>query len=244
MEEAEREATILAAEGQGIPAEPLGALFYAESGMNPLAERWYTQTKAAKAAIAAEDWDALQAIINLIADSGSDDISFGLDQRTWRWSDEFAQAQAETGKSLDELRRDMDLILAFRHDGFEAQYAADRGAAMFAPLYRQYGVPEALYRYNKPNGTATKSVKQHYDQALVWSAQQNWTDEEEDAMTEFAFETDGFYNKAQELGDDIVGQPIEAEHPVGNNYVVQFTTTGVMVYVRSLNQNYFFAAAR
>jgi hypothetical protein len=105
-------------------------------------------------------------------------------------------------------------------------------------------VPEALYRYNKPNGTATKSVKQHYDQALVWSAQQNWTDEEEDAMTEFAFETDGFYNKAQELGDDIVGQPIEAEHPVGNNYVVQFTTTGVMVYVRSLNQNYFFAAAR
>ena len=60
-------------------------------------------------------------------------------------------------------------------------------------------------------------------------------------VAEFSFETEGFANKAGELGAEVVGEPRENERPLGEDFVVQFTTTGIMVYVRSLNETYFFA---
>lgn len=236
------EATSVAAVKHGIPPAVLGALFNAESGLDPAAERWGNLTKEAKAALAARDWAALTRIIDsIVIGAGSDDISFGLDQRTWRWSEEFQEAQRTTGRSVDELRRDMHMILAFRDASLRPEYAAERGAKMLGPLYATYGVPEALYRYNKPNGTATKAVKARYDKSLEWAKAQDWSIQ---MPEEFAFETEGFASKAEELGEAIVGQPIEAEHDLGKDYTVQFTTTGAMVYVKSLNTNYFFEAAR
>lgn len=236
-----KEAIVVAAVKRRVPPAILGALFYAESGLKPDAERWYTRTQDAQAAIEARNWQVLGEILQGIYNANSDDISFGLDQRTWRWSEEFQRARETTGKSIDDLRKDTQLIMTYRGVSFDPQYAAERGAKMFAPLYEQYGVPEALYRYNKPNGTATKAVKARYDMALEWARGQDWRIT---VVAEFGFETEGFANKADELGVGVVGEPIEAEHSLGKDYIVQFTTTGAMVYVRSLNANYFFAAAR
>jgi len=68
---------IHAADIAGVPARLALAAAIAESGLNPLAERWGTRTEDAKAAIAAQDWGTLQAIINDVWA----DVSFGLSQR-------------------------------------------------------------------------------------------------------------------------------------------------------------------
>ncbi len=45
----------------------------------------------------------------------------------------------------------------------------------------------------------------------------------------------GFRAKADELGPDKVGVPIENEHPFGDNYNSQMTTKGLMVYSKEAN---------
>ena len=110
---------------------------------------------------------------------------------------------------------------------------------MFAPLFKKYGMPEALFRYNKPaTGNPPVSIKRHYLES--WERAKEILREVE-PVSEFSFETEGFQNKAAELGPEVVGEPREAEHSLSDEYTVQFTTTGVMVYAKSLNETYFFA---
>jgi hypothetical protein len=61
----------------GIPRVLLLAGELAESGLNLHAERWGRSTVSARSAIALQDWDWLQTIIN----AGWPDISFGYIQR-------------------------------------------------------------------------------------------------------------------------------------------------------------------
>jgi hypothetical protein len=61
----------------GIPRVLLLAGVLAESALNPHAERWGRFTVNARAAIALQDWDWLQTVIN----AGWPDISFGYSQR-------------------------------------------------------------------------------------------------------------------------------------------------------------------
>jgi hypothetical protein len=67
----------LAAKQCGLDPVHLLALLIAESGLNPLAERWGRETLAAKAAIERGDWALLMAIIS----RAWPDISFGYSQR-------------------------------------------------------------------------------------------------------------------------------------------------------------------
>ena len=66
-----------AARGQGLPLWFALATVIAESGLNPRAERWGSETPAAKAALAAQNWPALQAVIN----RAGADISFSYGQQ-------------------------------------------------------------------------------------------------------------------------------------------------------------------
>lgn len=66
-----------AAAAAGVDALHLLALLYAESALNPKAERWGAMTVQAKEALAAEDWDTLTQIIG----HTWPDISFGMSQR-------------------------------------------------------------------------------------------------------------------------------------------------------------------
>lgn len=244
------------AQENNVPEEALLALFKAESNLDPRAERWYVWTERAKALIAVSDWSGLQGLVTDItlprsaAGAGSDDMSFGLDQASWRWSPEFEQVKAAVWPKMtfDELRSDVHLILEFRDQSFDPWYAARRGAKRLAPLYEKYGLPECLYRYNKPDGSASQKARTNYDRALKWARENPIVIEESEPVAqevqEFSFETEGFGNKAAELGESVVGQPLEAEHRLGKSaYVVQFTTTGVMLYNEDLNETYFFAAA-
>lgn len=52
----------------------------------------------------------------------------------------------------------------------------------------------------------------------------------------------GFEAKAQELGRDIVGDPIENEYYVGDHHSIQFTTTGIMMYSKEGNKVHFLKA--
>lgn len=61
-------------------------------------------------------------------------------------------------------------------------------------------------------------------------------------MAEFQ---EGFYQKAQELGKEVVGEPVEDEHRiVAKDIVIQLTTTGMMLWHEPTNTTHFFEAAR
>ncbi|HEX8967637.1 MAG TPA: hypothetical protein VF937_07150 [Chloroflexota bacterium] len=72
-----RPALEAAAQAAQVPLELVLACAMAESGLNPRAERWGTQTRAALAAISSGDHAQLQQII----DSAWADVSFGYGQR-------------------------------------------------------------------------------------------------------------------------------------------------------------------
>jgi hypothetical protein len=140
--------TMRAAEAKGIPGTLLLALFIAESGLRPDAERWAYRnasnkhvnlTERAQVALALGDHSMLAGVIQEINDHGSNDISFGLGQQTVRWAKEGTQQQ------------DIANILMIRDLYLNPEHAANVAAANVAYYWFTYrDVLEALCRYNKP----------------------------------------------------------------------------------------------
>jgi hypothetical protein len=64
---------------------------------------------------------------------------------------------------------------------------------------------------------------------------------EEPTVPEFQF---GFKAKADELGPEVVGEPLEDEQYIGDNVSMQFTTTGVMMYSKQANIVHFLAGSK
>lgn len=52
--------------------------------------------------------------------------------------------------------------------------------------------------------------------------------------SQYAFQF-GFAAKAAELGEDVVGEPLENEYYIGDHHSMQMTTTGVMLYSKEAN---------
>jgi hypothetical protein len=137
------------ADARDIPAELLVAQAIAESGLNESAERWAYQrddgnyvnlTSQAQAAIAAEDWDALQHILDVINSYGSKDISFGPGQQTVAFA------------SVGDQSQSLDNVLAVR-DQFltDPAFALQTMADQLAVYWHDYGDgSEAMGRYNWP----------------------------------------------------------------------------------------------
>lgn len=160
--------SIVVADEYALPRDLLLGLCYAESGDGLQSfDRWHRWTVEALGYIAAQDRAGLQAILDRCEAIPTHDISFGPCHQTWRWSDEY---QMTNGQPYD-----LDAILAFR-----ALYISDHGHALrvaagrVAPFWRTYGPDkvETLSRYNKPDGTATASVRLRYANMLELARQQ------------------------------------------------------------------------
>ncbi len=57
-------------------------------------------------------------------------------------------------------------------------------------------------------------------------------------VPEFAFQF-GFKTKADELGAAVVGNPVENESSLDDRFNIQRTTTGIMIYSKARNENFF-----
>ena len=127
------------ADRNGLPIELLVALAIAESELRVQAERWGRHTARARAALAAEDHDALRGVVEQVERETPGDISFGLFQQTVRWADE-----GDHSSSLENIFLIRDLY----YDPAHATAVAGRKLGAF---WRKFGDPlEALCRYNKP----------------------------------------------------------------------------------------------
>lgn len=220
------------ADEYGLPRELVLALAQAESGCNSDAERWYSYTREAKEAIAANDTQRLQTIVDSITNyHHSDDISFGCMQQTWRWSDEYAQ---QYGKSLVG-RNDLAAIMDFRSKYLDPEVALRNAAPKLVRILArpdvQGDILMALYKWNRAAvGVMPPPGNQlNYQRSLEQA--QKWIEEdavsEDQPVPEHSFQF-GFENKANELGAEIVGEPVEDEREISEHHTVQTTTTGVM----------------
>jgi hypothetical protein len=102
---------------------------------------------------------ALQAILEQIAAAGTNDISFGPCHQTWRWSPEY------NGNPYD-LQAILEMRKRYIQDhGYALRVARDQ----LAGLWAKYGPDkvETLARYNKPDGSATASVRKRYADMLA-----------------------------------------------------------------------------
>lgn len=134
---------VRAANAAGIPPALLVALVWAESRLEPRAERWHVYTASAKAAIAAGDRAALRHVFERVNRERPGDISFGLTQIAWRWRDrdEFP------GVAED----DLGALLTYRARHFDPRHCLPRGARRVAGYWRQYQDQlKALLAYNAP----------------------------------------------------------------------------------------------
>ena len=157
--------SIVVADEEGLPRDLMLGLCYAESGDGLQSfDRWHRWTIEAMGYIAAQDRAGLQAILARCAAIPTNDISFGPCHQTWRWSPEF------TGDPYD-----LESILQFRKKYIEDHGHALRVAAgQISPFWARYGPDktETLSRYNKPDGTASASVRQRYANMLELARQQ------------------------------------------------------------------------
>lgn len=132
------------------PAFLLG-LVEGESRRNSAAERWYTyNVPHVQSLIAANDLPALQIIVDDITiNHGSDDISFGCTQQTWRWSVEYSQMYGRSTAG----RNDLNAILAFRLRYLDFLYALRMAAFKLQGLLDRPDVAQdglmALFKYNR-----------------------------------------------------------------------------------------------
>jgi hypothetical protein len=218
-----------AADRQVVPRELLLALCIAESECNPRAERWGRHNDAALTAIAADDMEDLEHTIALINVETPGDISFGITQQTWRWSGEY-----------DGTNRPRS-ILAFRDKYFDIKHALEVAAKRIKPFLNLGDLVQTLCRYNKPNATPTPATVKRYSDSLRRAVK--IIAEETTVDSEFWFDG-GFLALADELGRDVVGDPIENEKDLTSSYRVQMTTKGMMVYSKEGNRAHFFEGAQ
>lgn len=234
-----------AAAALGIDLTTAIALLIAESGydFNKL-ERWNRWTAQAVAAINAQDWSALQGIVNQIQSLNSDDISFGPAHQAYRWSPEYDNAHHPT------FRYDLNKIMAFRKLYIEDYGHALRIAYTQLKHYLDiYGDPlEALCRYNRPSVSAANNQNRgNYANALSLAPQRiaelssQPEEPEEPDVPEYHF---GFKDLYDQLGHDVVGAPLTDEEYISENVSMQFTENGFMMYSKLANKPYFFEAAR
>lgn len=143
----------------GIAPHVLFALFLAESGVRLTdQERWHIWTDEAKDAIARRDLLTLQAILQRGAAKGTNDFSFGVGHRAYRWS------KLYEGKPYD-----IDAMLRFRKIMLQDHgYAMRDAAESLAENLRKFNGDEleALCRYNKPDGSYTQNVRANYAEKL------------------------------------------------------------------------------
>jgi hypothetical protein len=207
-----------AADTADIPGVLLLALCKAESNLDPEAERWRSagETAAARLLITRRDMAGLQRLIDRIVADGSSDISFGLCQQTYRWSYEWQVWQQGW---------DAEAVYACRHLYFDPAWALEVAASKLKELEVNYPI-DWLCRYNKPNGQVTQAVRTNYLNAYNWAA--NYLAEMEDAMAGF---NEGFYDLAQRLGEDVVGEAVTDEFAAGEA-TMQVTSKGLMVYAQ------------
>lgn len=147
----------------GLPTYVLWAGFMAEAGRDLSSqERWHLWTSEAKDYIAARDKDGLRDILERCRLKGTNDISFGVGHRAWRWSELY------NGRQYD-----LDSILEFRKRMIQDHgYAMhDMARTLSANWLKTGGDPhQTLYLYNKPDGSASDNVKANYDEKLAMSA--------------------------------------------------------------------------
>lgn len=149
----------------GVPVDELLGLCIAESGDNlDSFDRWWTYTAEAVAAIADRDRGGLQAVLDRIAAAGSNDISFGPAQQTWYWWKDYPGDRSPS----DPHRYNLMEILAFRKQMIQDHGGAIRLAASQLQVnVERYGVDsnQPMYRYNKPDGSASAVVRSRYDRS-------------------------------------------------------------------------------
>jgi hypothetical protein len=159
------EGAVDVADEYGLPRDLLLGLCYAESGDGLQSfDRWHRWSVEALNCIANQDRAGLESILDRCEAVPTNDISFGPCHQTWRWSDEF------NGDPYD-----LQAILEFRKKYIEDHgYALRVAAGRVAPFWGTYGPDkvETLSRYNKPDGTATASVRLRYQNMLTLAAQQ------------------------------------------------------------------------
>lgn len=127
------------AERHDVPAELIVALGIAESELNVRSQRWGRHSAEARAALAAGDPSALEAVVATVEQETPGDISFGLFQQTVRWANE--------GDHTISLEN----ILAVRDLYWDPAHATEVAAGKLGAYLRRYGDPaEALCRYNAP----------------------------------------------------------------------------------------------
>jgi hypothetical protein len=151
---------IAVADEVGLPRDLMLALCLAESGEGLQSfERWSAWTYDAQLCIANRDRAGLQTILDRIAGSSSNDISFGPCHQTWRWSPEY------NGHSYD-LQAILEMRKKYIQDhGYALRVARDQ----LASLWARYGPDkvETLSRYNKPDGLALGPVRARYAQMMT-----------------------------------------------------------------------------
>lgn len=178
------------------------------------------------------------------------DVSGGPFHQTVRWAVEYTSTGG--GSTFPGVTKCREVLNKYRYDarhatsvalrqlrGFLAARAAEKGVDIAALTFED--VSWALYRYNKPNGEPSESIKKRYRDSLTKAhAFVKALDEGEDVMPEFRF---GFKALADALGTGVVGEPLTDEEYVNEKYSVQYTTTGKMEYSKDANKAYFFVAA-
>lgn len=161
------DAVPVVADEYGLHRDLLGGLFFAEAGVNlGSLERWSTYTDEARGYIEARNKAGLADILGRmqLANSGvgTNDLSFGPGHQSWFWWEGYP-GNRQPG---DPHRYNLDEILAFRKLMIQDHGGAMRLAAKQLRAYAdKYGqdTNEALYRYNKPDGSASTNVKANYD---------------------------------------------------------------------------------
>jgi len=225
------------AEATALPPVIPVALALAESGLRADAERWavpgHNFTEEAKAAIAVEDWDHLQSIIDTIVASGSKDISFGPFQQTY-W---YARERARQG--WDDW--DQDHVRWVRGLYFSPRHAADEAIPTLKAYWERKQDPQwVLERWNRPNGEVTPGVRAAYAAALrqaeILLAEHGEGADVDEALTDlwFAIIDTADYNEEAGIvkfwkgNYKTLGSPVGPEHPQGNGDVYQAFTNGIV----------------
>lgn len=201
------------ADEHGVSRRLALALAWAESEFNAEAERW--------GGYQPRQWGGEAQVLDILKQAGSYDISFGLFQQTWRWSD----AYLRTGVQGDGLAWSLPHILSFRAEMLVPEVACDDALPKLRRLSEHWGDDLlVLCAWNRPSNphSVAPGVLRRYQQGL----------EEADRILQRGRDMEfqlGFKELADRLGSNTVGEPLTEELEVGPARV-QFTTKGMMMW--------------